>query len=993
MRADGSFRSLTTGISTVDKSQWTDRYYMKQCLNFRNDQQDGLRRRGGAELVKDKLSYVDGQLNPQDLTDFEIGTDILVPFEIDGDHYWLYSKADPGINGMVMAVFDEDGTAIDVDLQPGTYLNSADGNDSVRTVTSGDTVFVVNTNMEVEEIDNSGPLYENHSMLTTRYSPKVYSTINIKWQYPDFSQAALSYEVGEDHPQQPIEDIDDVDVGVNTVAGQLAQAIRAKITADGQDANLEIDQEGATVVFRNVHPTPEFQRDFSKVTIEDGSGGAFLAINGTVEDIAELPRFSHPGALLEVRPDASSNRGKFYMRAQPVLEAEIPNPLPPQDILMTAGKITSSVQKISGFTTLYGNLGSIAPVAILPTYPTHDCYNLTFITDNPSPPGAKTLVQVGMSGPLGESLPADALQYLELWDTTQGDPIRLGQVLMYQTVADPNHVSGDAIHIWEGTIDGPIVLVDGRDYELFYSDVVGNFAAVPEVRWIEDSAPDQNTEINASTMPHVLYRKGSGTFQFGSMNQVTTQAVRSLERRHSGDDDSNPMPTFVGSRIKDVATFQNRLCVLERDKLSMSVTGQPNDWFRGTVVQLLATSPIGIQSTSAKASVLSHFVEHNNDLMIFGPKGQFRMSGDRALTPQTASLPQASSYPATTRAVPVSNGNDVFFATSYGDSAGISQFSLDPQIENLSVAKPMADNQVGLMPGVVDEIVATPNLGIVITKLNTKKDYLFPLEFEPQIDILKPVEPTWSSWWFNFGIRIVSVRSNENYLDIMAVGSQGTGDGKNLRLYRIDLLADRTARNIFLETTGAVHLDAMVAQDNVTTTVTLSPDYPEYDDGAILNPPRPLVIVQQLGCPNPGQQVGYTRNGQVFTLDEDMGGGRVRYGYEFDSTIELPKVDIRDEAGRIQTYSKLRITDMTASLEGHMDAKVLRSYGGTQYPEQEFRGDPNPDIYEPDRYTARIQVKQDAENFTTVISSNDHAPLNLHQLEWRGTYHKSGRRF
>ena len=379
----------------------------------------------------------------------------------------------------------------------------------------------------------------------------------------------------------------------------------------------------------------------------------------------------------------------------------------------------------SGYTNVFGEIGSMSNTAPVPGYPNHFVVENSCQTDFPfdeeNPTQVRFTIQEDAIGATGEIPVAEAVQNIEFWDMDNAaGPTRFFTIPMYQTASGVNPDNGRGWASWEGTVEFGRKFNANRTYNMYFYDVLAQFEDVPEVRWVEESAPGQAAQLNQDTLPHVLWRKPDGNFQFGSFNDVSTVAASSLSRRTSGDDTSNPFPAFVGAKIKDVATFQNRLCLLTLDKVSMSVTGQPHDWFRGTVTQLLATSPISIQSTAASATSLTHFVEHNNDLMVFSPKGQYRFDGNRGLTPENASLPQASAYPCETLAVPVAAGNDVFFSTTYGTSAGISQFSLDPQIDNLSIASPMADLQVGLIGGDIQQIIATPNLGLILNRVHVR---------------------------------------------------------------------------------------------------------------------------------------------------------------------------------------------------------------------------------------------------------------------------------
>ena len=236
-------------------------------------------------------------------------------------------------------------------------------------------------------------------------------------------------------------------------------------------------------------------------------------------------------------------------------------------------------------------------------------------------------------------------------------------------------------------------------------------------------------------------------------------------------------------------------------------------------------------------------------------------------------------------------------------------------------------------------------------------------------------------------MRVVSMRSAGDFIEFMAVGAEGEPDAEIPRLYRLNLFGNRKAIFRWGTPFGDVYLDCRTEQAGVNTTVTLDDNYPEHNGSG------ELVVVQGSSCPSPGTVVEYTRLGQELTLDTDMLGGRVFYGYPFTSLITLPDIDSRDASGIIQTRASTRITDFDVTLTGHVDALVTLDHG-TNYPAQEWRGSPSGlDFVGYGRESWRVQFKQDSNNGTLTLSTDSHVGCDIHQVEWRGTYHKTGRRF
>lgn len=848
MRADGSFKSLITGVATVPVSQQGDREYMRQCTNMRNDQIDGLKRRAGVELTSAIVEYsVNGESTPRNLSSFNSATDVIKPFSLGADDYWLIAK------GNEVGVVNADGTLCRTysDTANDSYVNNLSGNDSLRFAVSGDSVYIANQNKEVKMLEDSQPSGEQMSVVSLKFAPTVYSQVIIEWSWPysaDSDRGTYTYEIGQDHPEQPIPAIEDVDTGVNNIAHRIGFHIQQLITQKEIDDGLAPGGLGITTVWSAdsssigflVDPVPPVGSAFpapttpyAQVTLSDGTGGAFVAVNESVANVIDLPRDFLPDAIVEVKPDPESGAGRYYMKATAKDVGTKPTPMPwPASLIVTnkpSAEQPSGPYKRTGmwFNSEGDREGMLGQSLAAPfiDYPGDNLHSFYADTEVPVDETASTTFVITTRGASGSIIPGDYLQDAQIWYRTgnAGDgPYQHQHIvnIRFYKVNDYNH-GGYGYNVWKGTLDTGFEFLESDEintgieesFEVYgfwpkaptefkwdgtappgnsHDDAPeGDFIYTPRmtaVEWTECGHPHQNAQLDARTLPHVLHRLSANTFEYGSWSEVTKKASPQLQARKAGDDITNPPPSFVGTTIRDVAVHQNRLVVLTKDKVSFSVSGQKADWWRGTTSQLLASGPIDIQSTSSAAGDLRSFTTHNNDLMIFGPYGQFRFSGQKALTPQNAALPQAASYPNQSTALPVSAGNSVYFTTTYGESSGLSQFSLDPQIQNLSVALPMASRQIGLMQGEIQQLAASPNLGVVFCRMLEDSRRIYVMEFLPNVDILKQPEPTWADWVYEWGVDIVSMTVVGSRLNFAAADY----NGNNVRLYSQPLHNDNS---------------------------------------------------------------------------------------------------------------------------------------------------------------------------------------------------------
>ena len=120
--------------------------------------------------------------------------------------------------------------------------------------------------------------------------------------------------------------------------------------------------------------------------------------------------------------------------------------------------------------------------------------------------------------------------------------------------------------------------------------------------WIETAEPGIKTTIDPDTMPQVLVRLSNGNFLLkkadGTVPSAGDQGLPDLwptlkfTERTTGSNLTNPLPSFVDSKINDMAYFKGRLCFISGEDVALSEAGAFFNFFRTTVTQLLDSAPI-----------------------------------------------------------------------------------------------------------------------------------------------------------------------------------------------------------------------------------------------------------------------------------------------------------------------------------------------------------------------------------------------------------------
>ena len=203
------------------------------------------------------------------------------------------------------------------------------------------------------------------------------------------------------------------------------------------------------------------------------------------------------------------------------------------------------------------------------------------------------------------------------------------------------------------------------DYYLRFESNDGQ--AFGEGGWVEDVGPELEVAFDANTLPLQLINTAPNTF---------TLNTTAWGRREAGDDETNPFPSFVGKTINNMVFFKNRFGFIFQDVIVLSEAAELFNFFRTTVRTLLDTAPIDITSATANVTDLRSSVAFQENLLLFGNRGQFVLKGD-PLTNDTVTLNAITNYNSDTTADPLAVGSYVYFPYERGEFLGVQEYSLN----------------------------------------------------------------------------------------------------------------------------------------------------------------------------------------------------------------------------------------------------------------------------------------------------------------------------
>ena len=194
--------------------------------------------------------------------------------------------------------------------------------------------------------------------------------------------------------------------------------------------------------------------------------------------------------------------------------------------------------------------------------------------------------------------------------------------------------------------------------------------------WEETAEPGVNTTFDPARMPHVIRRNANGSFTVAQGNYATRQV---------GNDDTNPLPSFIdnttptadGLPINKLLLFRNRLCFLSSTNAVFAQAGAlgsadaPIDFFSTSVLVLSPTDPIDIAASSRRPATLFDGIEINNGMVLFGATQQFLLTSEDSnvgFAPDTAKITNIGNYAYSNRVPPISLGTTVSFTNTGGAS-------------------------------------------------------------------------------------------------------------------------------------------------------------------------------------------------------------------------------------------------------------------------------------------------------------------------------------
>lgn len=298
---------------------------------------------------------------------------------------------------------------------------------------------------------------------------------------------------------------------------------------------------------------------------------------------------------------------------------------------------------------------------------------------------------------------------------------------------------------------GKVVKVRSRNAaEAFYLKAVAKDKSVTtgytEVTWVEGAGVEHSITgglFYGTIVGNDFYLASSAA----KLNSILPGEHPTFSASTAGDADSAPTPFFVGRQVSYLGTFQNRLLVGCGGVLAVSKTEDYLNFFRSTVLTLPADDPFQMQPTGSEDDSLRHSTLYDQDLVIFGNKRQYVVSGNVALTPTSANMAVMSNYEGVADCGPVSAGGFIFYAKRGESYSSVHQIQ-PGQTENSPESFP-ASSQLDsyLTGGAVELASSTGSPSMLFMRSTGARSSLYTFAYLDKPDGRKM--DAWSRWDFN----------------------------------------------------------------------------------------------------------------------------------------------------------------------------------------------------------------------------------------------------
>lgn len=501
--------------------------------------------------------------------------------------------------------------------------------------------------------------------------------------------------------------------------------------------------------------------------------------------------------------------------------------------------------------------------------------------------------------------------------------------------------------------------------------------------WKETLAPSIPYQINPRNMPHAIVRESDGSFRLKRLPWVN---------RGSGDENTNPEPSFIGRKINDIFFYRNRLGVISDESIILSATNDFfNFWYKSSAT-IADTDPIDVSVSSNKVATLTHAVPFARELMLFSREGQFVLSSDGVMTPKSVKCDQITNFDYNPKVQPISVGPSIFFVNDRVNYSSLMRYYSLQDVADLKDAIDVSAHIPTYIPIGVTRLSGNTTENVVTLVNSNNPNTVYCYKFILQNGVSE--QQAWFKWVFGYkGTEVVLAEFVGSTIYFLINSPNG------LFLDKVQLTGNTID---FPEEPVRLFMDRKVEYK-----IPEDAKYSDFEDYTEFS----LKGVYGYVSKNTGEYSYYVvaKDGSVWEFDDwDEAEGKLRlYGdhrgqsvfiglsYYFYTVLSKQNIKkstanggvVSEDEGRLQlryywfNYSKSGVFDCHVNNE-IKNKHFKYTFTGRNLGESRTKLDAN------NLYTGKFKfpVQDDNNEVTISVSSNAPQPLNIISGGWEGLY-------
>lgn len=435
-----------------------------------------------------------------------------------------------------------------------------------------------------------------------------------------------------------------------------------------------------------------------------------------------------------------------------------------------------------------------------------------------------------------------------------------------------------------------------------------------------------------------------------------------------GDRTSNPMPTFLGRRIDYLGMFQDRLVVCAGAVAFFSRTGDYQNFFRQSVLLLDDSDPVEMFSLGAEDDTIRAGTTYDRNLLLFGKRKQYVVSGRQPLTPKNASIVVQSGHEDAVDSFPINSGNFVFYNKFRNGRASTHQIQIGQLVdspESYEVSKQLDR----YLKGRPVELVAVTSPNVLFLRTETQRDRVYVYTYLDTAAGGERLFDSWSSWVTAPAVgAIIGLSRHEG--DLMVYYMRHTGTNISVAADRFVIDTDLSAVPYF--DSYRPYADVLPGVDPAAVSVAYGNERAEYLLGAPWA--RRMEVISEYGTAalyTGFNFPAYLTPTNPYILDQN--GKAIMSGRLTTSNIN---VSVADSSGMVGTVTTRFGDKVSVNWNGRAVGSTSNLVG----------------VVPITTTSLSLVVGREVRDYAYTLAAKTWLPLTVTALEWSGQFFNNNRR-